>query len=127
MPLAPEGAPLNIANGVREFAQVSPEVTAVVDGDRTLTYAELGERAARLANVLLDQGLEAGSHVAICLGNRLEFPEIACGIAMAGMVMVPLNPRYTEREARFVVEHSDARAVVVDRALVDVVTPVAEE
>lgn len=127
MPLAPEGAPLNIANGVREFAQVSPEVTAVVDGDRTLTYAELGERAARLANVLLDQGLEAGSHVAICLGNRLEFPEIACGIAMAGMVMVPLNPRYTEREARFVVEHSDARAVVVDRALVDVVTPVAAE
>lgn len=127
MSIAPDGAALNIANGVREFAAVTPEVTAVVDGDRTLTYAQLGERAARLANALLDQRLGDGAHVAICLGNRLEFPEIACGIAMAGMVMVPLNPRYTQREARFVVEHSDARAVVVDRALADVVRPVAED
>ena len=33
------GAPLNIANGVREFARATPQTTAVIDGDRSLTYA----------------------------------------------------------------------------------------
>ncbi|WP_122816796.1 class I adenylate-forming enzyme family protein [Nocardioides pantholopis] len=125
MPLATGGAPLNIANGVREFARATPTAVAVVDGDRSLTYAELGERAARVANVLLDLGLAPGAHVAVGLGNRLEHPEIACGIAMAGMTMVPVNPRYTAAEAGFILEHSEARAVLVDAALVDVVAPAA--
>lgn len=111
------GAPLNIANGVREFARATPQTTAVIDGDRSLTYRELHERAARLANALRDRGLEAGSHVAVCLGNRLEHPEVACGIAMAGLVMVPLNPRYTAAEAAFILEHSEARAVIVEAHL----------
>lgn len=121
MSLVPFGAPLNIANGIREFARATPNTVAVIDGDRRLTYRELADRAARWANTLLGAGLKQGDHVAICLGNRLEFPEIAAGIAMAGMVMVPLNPRYTSVEARFVLEHSEARLVLVDEALIEVV------
>ncbi len=125
MPLSLGGAPLNIANGVREFARATPEAIAVIDGTRTLTYAQLGERSARVANLLLDLGLPAGAHVAVGLGNRLEHPEIAAGIAMAGMTMVPVNPRYTATEAAFVLEHSEAAAVLLDAGLVDVVAPAA--
>lgn len=121
------GAPLNIANGVREFARATPQVVAVIDGDRSLTYAELAERAARWGNALIDRGLSDGAAVAVCVGNRLEHPEIACGIAMAGLVMVPLNPRYTAHEAGFILQHSEARAVVVEESLVDIVAPTADE
>jgi long-chain acyl-CoA synthetase len=123
MPVAPVGAPLNIANGVREFARATPSALAVIDGDRRLTFGDLAQRAGRLANALLDRGLPPGSHVAVCLGNRLEYPEIACGIAMAGMIMVPLNPRFTPPEAAFILDHSESSAVLVDHALLGIVQP----
>lgn len=127
MTLTAVGAPLNIANGVREFARATPAATAVIDGERSLTYAELAGRAARWANALLGLDLPDGAHVAVCVGNRLEHLEIACGTAMAAMTMVPVNPRYTPVEAAYVIEHSGARAVVADAALLDVVGPAAAE
>ncbi|WP_067186349.1 class I adenylate-forming enzyme family protein [Microtetraspora niveoalba] len=127
MPVHRGGAPLSIAGGVREFARATPGATAVIDGDRTLTYAALDERSNRLAAALLARGLTPGLRVAVLLGNRLEYPEIAAGIAKAGLVMVPLNPRLTPSEARYILEHSEARAVVLDDALAPVVGDAIEE
>ena len=117
MALHDGGAPLNIANGIREFAVASPGATAIIDGDRTLTYAGLHDRSSRLANALLGLGLAPGDHVAFLCGNRLEYPEVAAGIAKAGMVMVPLNPRSAAPEISFILEHSEAAALIVDEAL----------
>ncbi|WP_309504652.1 MULTISPECIES: class I adenylate-forming enzyme family protein [Nocardioides] len=111
------GAPLNIAGGIREFAVATPRATAVIDGDRTLTFGALGERSSRLGARLLERGLRTGERVGVLLGNRLEYPEIAAGIAKAGLVMVPLNPRLTPAESRYILEHSGARALVLDDAL----------
>jgi acyl-CoA synthetase (AMP-forming)/AMP-acid ligase II len=121
MSLLPGGAPLTIVGGVREFARATPTTTAVIDGDRSITYAELDDRASRLANHLLGAGLEPGQRVAVLLGNRLEYPEIAAGIAKAGLVMVPVNPRLTPDEAGFILEHSGTRALILDQALTGVV------
>jgi len=55
--------------------------------------------------------------VAVVLGNRLEYPEVAAGIARVGMVMVPVNPRLTAPEVEYIVGHSEAQALVVDEAL----------
>src|SRR6478752_1367574 len=117
MGIASGGAPMNIAGGIREFAQATPGATAVIDGDRTLTFGALDERASRLANHLLTQGLSTGDRVAVLLGNRMEYPEVAAGIAKAGLVMVPLNPRLTPAESRYILEHSGARALVLDDGL----------
>ncbi|MGB0102173.1 MAG: AMP-binding protein [Nocardioides sp.] len=114
------GAALTIAGGIREFATATPTATAVIDGDRTLSFRALDDRASRLACWLLGRGLRPGDRVAVLLGNRLEYPEVAAGIAKAGLVMVPLNPRLTAAESRYVLEHSGARAVVVDDALASV-------
>ena len=111
------GAPLHIANGIREFALAQPRTAAVVDGDRVITYAELEDRTNRVAQVLLASGLGKGASVAVLLGNRAEYMETAAGIARAGMVMVPLNPRMTVPEVEYIVGHSDARAMVLDDAL----------
>ena len=118
MPLLPGGAPLHIASGIREFAIASPDVEAVVDGDRRLTYRELDDRSSRLGQALLARGLARGDFVAVVLGNRLEYPEVAAGLAKAGLVSVPVNPRYTAAEARHVLTTARVRAVVADGALV---------
>jgi len=125
--IRPGGAQLNIANGIREFAIASPSATAVVDGDRRLSYGALDERARRFGNALLAAGLTPGDRVAVVLGNRLEYPEIAAGIARVGMQMVPVNPRLTASEVRYIVGHSEARATVADAALAVIVEPAVEE
>ena len=127
MPVLRGGAPLSIAGGVREFARATPLATAVIDGDRALTYAALDDRSNRLACALLAGGLSPGDRVAVLLGNRLEYPEIAAGIAKAGLVLVPLNPRLTPSEARYILEHSGARAVVLDDACAAVAGDAIEE
>jgi acyl-CoA synthetase (AMP-forming)/AMP-acid ligase II len=63
---------------------------AVTFAGRSQTYAELGDRAGRLANALSDLGLEPGDRVAVLGDNNLEFIEQAAGIAVAGMVRSPM-------------------------------------
>lgn len=117
---------LTIHDGVRNFARSQPEVVAVIDGDRSLTYAQVDDRSDRLSRHLL-AALAGGDRVALLLGNRLEYAEIAAGIAKAGLVMVPLNPRMTAAEAGYVVRHSGARALVVDADLVHITEAVSSE
>lgn len=117
MVLTPTTAPLDIANGIREFAVASPAVTAVIDGDRSITYTQLHERSSRLANTLAAGGCQPGDRVGVLLGNRLEYPEIAAGIAKAGMVMVPFNPRLTAVEVENQLAHCTATAFILDEAL----------
>ncbi|WP_433360059.1 class I adenylate-forming enzyme family protein [Streptosporangium sp. CA-115845] len=119
-------AQLSIAGGVREFAAATPSAIAVIDGDRKLSYAALHDRSSRLANALLSLGLLPGDTVALLLANQLEYPEAAAGLAKAGLVMVPLNPRLTPPEIAFVVDHSRARALIVDAALADLAGTAAD-
>ena len=123
MTLKQKGADLNIAHGIREFAVASPKATAVVDGDRRLTYSALDERSRRLSNLLLDSGLTAGSRVAVLLGNRLEYPEIAAAIARVGMQMVPINPRLTAGEVDYIVGHSESAGIILDDSLSGIAAP----
>ena len=119
MTILANGAPLNIANGIREFAVASPQTVAVVDGNRSITYRELDDRSSRFAQVLLSSGLGRGERVAVLLGNRLEYCELAAGIAKAGMCMVPVNPRLTGPEVAYIIGHSQTRALVVDPSLAE--------
>ena len=127
MTIHPNGAQLNIANGVREFARAKADHQAVVDGSWSITYRELGSRSNRVATALLDRGLPPGERVAVVLGNRLEYPEIAAGIAKAGLVMVPVNPKLAADEIRYILDHSECRVVVADQQFANDLAPVIEE
>jgi long-chain acyl-CoA synthetase len=98
------------------FAAAQPEITAVRDGELSQTYRQLGERSNQLANALIDRGLQPGEAVSVLLGNRLEYCEVAAGIAKAGLAMVPLNPRMSGPEVNYIVEHSESRALILDDA-----------
>jgi acyl-CoA synthetase (AMP-forming)/AMP-acid ligase II len=119
----PDRVPLSIADGVRTFALASPGREAVVEGARRLSFAALGERSDRVATALLAAGLQPGERVALAIGNRLEFAELAAGLAKAGLVQVPINPRVTGREAAAVLDLAEVRAAVLDRDAVPTIGP----
>lgn len=110
---------LNMASGIREFGRATPHRTAVVDGDRALTFAALDERSNRLASGLLARGLRPGDTVAVLAGNRMEYFEVAAALAKAGLPMVPLNPKNAAPDNAYVVGHSEAVALILDDALAD--------
>ncbi len=92
--------------------QRTPDAIALVDGARTTTFAELDQRATKLAHVLIDAGLEPGDRVAVVQENSTAYVETVIAIARAGGVLVPMLGALTEREHGFMVSDSDARFVV---------------
>ncbi len=71
---------------------------------REMTWREFDDKANRLANFLMDRGLEKGQRVAILLMNCLEWLPIYFGILKAGAIAVPLNYRYTSDEIKYCLE-----------------------
>jgi acyl-CoA synthetase (AMP-forming)/AMP-acid ligase II len=64
-------------------------------------------------------GLRKGDRVAVMLYNCTEFVEVDCAFAKTGLVVVPINWRYVDKEIEFVVDNSDAKAFVVGEDFVD--------
>src|SRR5688572_18137416 len=77
-----------------------------------LTFGELRERADRLATALRHRGLVPGDRVAVYLANRVEFVDVFLACVRAGLVLVPINILYREREIAHIVADSEPRLVV---------------
>jgi long-chain acyl-CoA synthetase len=81
--------------------------SAVVEvGGGSLTYAELWDRAARVAGGLRAGGVRRGDRVAIRLQNGIDWVLAFFGAQLAGAVVVPVNTRFTEDEAAYVINDS---------------------
>lgn len=89
--------------------------TAVEDGTRVETFAELNDRTGRMANALVHLTHGAAARVAILLSNCLEYVEMDVAILRAGCAKVPINPRLTSDERTFVLADSAARVLVTER------------
>jgi acyl-CoA synthetase (AMP-forming)/AMP-acid ligase II len=83
---------------------------AEVGGDR-VTYRELWDRAARVAGGLRAEGVDAGDRVAIRLGNGIDWVLAFWGAQLAGAVAVPVNTRFTDSEAQYVIDDSGSSYV----------------
>src|SRR5205809_183845 len=84
-----------------EQAERYPDRDAVVGGDITLSYAELRDRAARIAAGLRALGLGRHDRVGLLLNNRTEWVEICFGAAAIGAVLVPFSTWSKRRELEF--------------------------
>jgi len=89
-----------------------PDGEAVVelDGPR-LTYRELWQRSARVAGGLRDAGIKRGDRVAIRYPNGIDWVLAFFGTVLAGGVVVPVNTRFTDSEASYVIDDSGAAYV----------------
>jgi fatty-acyl-CoA synthase len=100
--------------------------TAVVHGERRLTYGELAAEATRLASALRASGIGPGDRVAYLCPNIPELLVAHFGVPLAGAVLVALNTRLAPEEVRGICAHSGARLLVVDTELQGAVAPVRE-
>jgi len=93
-------------------AAVHPDHVAVVDGDRSYTYAEFHDRSRRLAGALVDLGLGGGARVALLATNSHVALEAHNGVPWAGAVLVPLNIRLQAQELAYVLDHAGAQLLI---------------
>jgi fatty-acyl-CoA synthase len=93
----------------------------VVSGDRQFTYAELGQRAERLATGLQKLGIAAGDRVAYLSYNNHQLLEGYFGVLQARAILMPLNIRLSEPELATILRHSGAKLTIFDDDFADTV------
>lgn len=104
-------------------ARARPGKVAVVDdhSGRRITYAQLDERAGRLAVWLAGRGVRAGDRVAFLSPNTPEVFEALFACAKLGAILVPLNRRLARPELRAVVEDAAPTALLFEEGSADLV------
>ncbi|MGH3567588.1 MAG: acyl--CoA ligase family protein [Pseudonocardia sp.] len=108
-------------------AEVYPEKTAIIYGERRLTYAEFAAEVTRVAHALRGSGVGHGDRVAYLLPNVPEMLVAHFAVPLSGAVLVAINTRLSTEEVRYILDHSGATLLVVDAALHPIVAPVAAE
>ena len=89
-----------------------PAKAAIVCDGRRVTWRELDQSANRVANALLEHGLQVGDRVGLSLPNGIELVSAVCGILKAGGIVVPISARLTAGEVGVIVEDSTPRALI---------------
>lgn len=101
-------------------AQVFPDHLAVVHGAVRRPYRELRDRCVKLAHALSRRCIGRGDTVAALLPNIPEMLECHYGVPMAGAVLNTINTRLDAATIAYILDHGEARAVVVDREFMPV-------
>lgn len=118
---------LNIADLAEHAIDAVPDRVAIICGDEQLTYAQLEERANRLAHYLQDQGVKKDDKVGLYCRNRIEIVIGMLGIVKAGAILVNVNFRYVEGELKYLFDNSDMVALIHERRYADRVANVLPE
>ncbi|WP_430331243.1 class I adenylate-forming enzyme family protein [Rhodococcus sp. ACT016] len=95
-----------------DLAQVHADEPCIRDDRLALSYRQFADRADAFAMQLLEHGVGAGDVVAIMLPNRAELLVAVAGAWRIGAIATPINPDFTEPEARYQIDDSDAVLVV---------------
>ncbi len=94
----------------------SPQNTAVVFGDDSITYAELEDVTSRLAARLSERGVSRGDRVGICMNKSIGSIIGLLGILKAGAAYVPLDPNAPPSRIAYIVENCGIRVLMTSRA-----------
>ncbi len=118
---------LNIADLAEHAIDAVPDRVALICGDEQLTYAQLEEKANRLAHYLQSRGVKKDDKVGLYCRNRIEIVIGMLGIIKAGAILVNVNFRYVEGELKYLFENSDMVALIHERQYADRVANVLPE
>ncbi len=106
---------------IERTAQVYPDRLAVVHGALRLNWGEVYSRCRRLASALAQRGIGKGDTVAVMLPNTAPMVEAHFGIPMCGAVLNALNTRLDAATIAFMLDHGEAKVVLVDTEFASVV------
>jgi fatty-acyl-CoA synthase len=99
----------------------------VIDGEKRFTYRQFGERTHRLANALVELGIEPGDRVSFLTYNTHQLLEAYYGVLEAGAVLNPLNIRLTPKEIAYIVDHAGSKVVFFHKDFKPLVETLAAE
>jgi fatty-acyl-CoA synthase len=119
--------PLSPVSFLTRAAHIYGPRTAVIDGQRRYTYAQLLARARRLASALARNGIGKGDTVAIMAPNTPEMLEAHYAVPMLGAVLCSINIRLDPAAVAFILTHSEARTVLVDAEFAPVMRPALDQ
>ncbi|HTF88534.1 MAG TPA: MupA/Atu3671 family FMN-dependent luciferase-like monooxygenase [Planctomycetota bacterium] len=101
-----------------EQVQRTPDATALVFGKASLTYAQLDQRADRLAAQLRELGAAPGGLVGVCVERSLHLVVAVLGVLKSGAAYLPLDPAFPMARLTFMVEDSALGLIVTQERLV---------
>ncbi|MCY7973138.1 non-ribosomal peptide synthetase DhbF [Bacillus spizizenii] len=104
-------------------AALSPEAIAVVCEDQSLSYAELNERANRLARMLISEGVGPEQFVALALPRSLEMAVGLLAVLKAGAAYLPLDPDYPADRIAFMLEDAQPAFIVTNTKAAENIPP----
>jgi fatty-acyl-CoA synthase len=107
--------PLTPLSLLERAAEVFPYRLAIVHGPLRRSYAEFYARSRRLASALTRQGIGRGDTVAVVAANTPAMLECHYGVPMTGGVLNTLNTRLDAAALAFMLDHGEARVLLVDR------------
>ena len=112
--------PLSPLSFLERSALVHPKLTSVVYEDRSFTWADTYARARRFASMLAKRGIGRGDTVAVMLPNVPAMYEAHFAIPMVGAVINALNTRLDAPALAFMLDHGEAKVLLVDPELAGV-------
>ena len=126
--MAATSVPLTPLAFLRRAVATRPDLVAVrrLEGP-DITYGELGRRADCVAHALRAEGVGSGDRVAVLVPNGLVMLEAHFGVPGSGAALVALNTRLGTDEYSYILDHSQARVLIVDASLLPVVEPILPE
>ncbi|WP_203195535.1 class I adenylate-forming enzyme family protein [Xanthobacter dioxanivorans] len=107
---------IDVRDAMRRAAEWHQNRTAVISGDRTLTFGEAWTRGIRLANGLLAMGLRPQDRIAVLEDNCVEAADFFLAAAIGNFVRVPLYKRNSPEAHAHMIGHTGCRAAVVSEA-----------
>lgn len=122
--LARNGAnhtPMTPLGFIARTAEVYPERLAIIHGELRQTWAQTYARCRQLASALQQHGIGKNDTVAVMLPNTPPMVEAHFGVPMAGAVLNTLNTRLDPQTIAFMLDHGEAKALIVDPEYASVV------
>ncbi|WP_051302211.1 AMP-binding protein [Salibacterium aidingense] len=119
--------PLILTDFLDRAASLYGNKTAVIDGQKEVTYEELNKRVNQLSHALTSLHIKKGDKVAYLTRNSLELVEGYYGVFQVGGIITPLDTELSPEEYKFILNHSGSRVLFVEESLYTSICPVLNE
>jgi len=117
MRVEPEWLQSTFGRALSWGADVHGESLAVVHGEDRLSFAELSERSRAFARGLVELGVQPGEKVSLWMSDCVAWLVARWAVPSIGAVLVPINTRFRDQDARYVLAQSDSETLIIqDRA-----------
>ena len=102
---------MNLATNLERSAFYFPKRPALCEDYAEITYAELNDRANRIATALLQIGVQPGDHIGLCAPNSGDWLAFYFGVLKAGAVAVTLSSMLKRDELDLLLNHAKPKTV----------------